>query len=156
MLSVGINSQPAKGIMKTWKALRDPWLWVQMMENPLLKLLLEIQLLIRANKAFALPINLSNIKKQRSRALSPSEDGVFVIAVFLCSVAGIHNQPDHYHKNRFCSHAAVRDGFYWAFKTEALFQNPACCTECKGGAALFDWSSELFGLFTVWSRAKLV
>lgn len=83
-----------------------------MMENPLLKLLLEIQLLIRANKAFALPINLSNIKKQRSRALSPSEDGVFVIAVFLCCVAGIHNQPDHYHKNRFCSHAAVRDGFY--------------------------------------------
>lgn len=86
MLSLGINSLPAEGIMKTWKVLKDPWLRVQMMENPQLKLLLEIQLLIRANKPFALPINLSmnNIKKQHGWTLSPTEDEVFVIGVFMC------------------------------------------------------------------------
>lgn len=87
MLSLGINNLPEK-LKKYGNCSKTClWLWVQMMENSQLKLLFEISLFIRAKNPFAVPINLNiDIKKHHSWTMRPTEDKVFVIAVFVCSI----------------------------------------------------------------------
>lgn len=99
MLSLGINKLPAKENLEKKKRKSKKkkhgncsktflWLRVQMMENSQLKLLFEISLFIRADKPFAVPINLNmdSIKKNDSWTMRPIEDKVVVIAVFICSI----------------------------------------------------------------------